>query len=64
MINEQKCTVCKVIKSVDMFGKNKKSSSGYKYRCRSCETETQRKRRIKAREENPEKVKKKMGRIL
>jgi len=59
MINEQKCTVCKVIKSVDMFGKNKKSSSGYKYRCRSCETETQRKRRIKAREENPEKVKKK-----
>lgn len=55
----QKCTKCQVVKNVEMFGKNKKSKSGYKYRCRSCETETQRLRRIKDKEENPEKVKEK-----
>ena len=55
----QKCTKCGILKDFSMFGKNKKTKSGYKYRCRSCETETQRIRREKERLENPEKVKEK-----
>ena len=53
----QKCTNCGIIKDFSMFGKNKKTKTGYKYRCKSCETETQRIRREKERLENPEKVK-------
>ena len=58
-MENKKCTKCGIIKDLSMFGKNKKTKSGYKYRCRSCETETQRIRREKERLENPEKVKEK-----
>jgi hypothetical protein len=52
-----KCCKCKLLKDVSMFGKNKKTSTGYKYRCRGCETQAQRERREKQKLENPEKVK-------
>jgi hypothetical protein len=55
----QKCTMCKETKNINMFGKNKETKSGYKYRCKACETETQRLRREKEKAEDPEKYHKK-----
>ena len=40
-----------------MFGKNKKTPSGYKYRCKVCETQMQKARRTKQKLEDPKKVK-------
>jgi hypothetical protein len=54
-MDTKKCTKCKEIKELNMFGKNNKNKSGYKYWCKSCGTNKQRERRLKEKESDPEK---------
>ena len=54
-MDTKNCTKCKEIKELTMFGRDKTTKSGYKYWCKKCETETQRERRLKEKEADPEK---------
>lgn len=53
IISEYKCKQCNTVKSVDKFGKNAKSVTGYKYTCKECTTK-------KAKERYHERIKKNM----
>jgi hypothetical protein len=64
-MNTQKCSKCNIEKELSMFGTfNCKTKDNvilsYKYRCRECETKIQRERRIRQKEEEPEKYYKKL----
>jgi len=53
IISKYKCKQCDTVKSVDNFGRNAKSVTGYKYTCKECTTK-------KAKERYHERVKKNM----
>ena len=53
IISEYKCKQCDTVKSIDNFGRNAKSVTGYKYTCKECTTK-------KAKERYHERVKKNM----